>query len=52
MKAVIVALEVVMTRKINYNINTPLRIENEFHTVVFMAMSMSGSMRWRSVSVV
>jgi len=48
-KAVIVALEVVMVRKTNDNIDTASRIKNELHAKVFVAITMRRSMRRRSM---
>ena len=51
MVPIIVALVVVMVRKANDNIDAGPRIENEFQTVVFMAIPVRRSMRGRAVSV-
>jgi len=50
-KAVIVAFEVVMVRKTNDNIDPSPRIINELHALVFLAITMSRSMRRRPMSV-
>jgi hypothetical protein len=49
--AVITASKVVMTGKINDNINTAPRIINELNTVLFVAIPVSGSVWRRSVFV-
>ena len=49
--AVITALKVVMVGKINDNINTPSRIINELHTVLFVPIPVRGSVRRRSMFV-
>ena len=50
-KTVIVAFEVVMVRKTNDNIDAATRIVNELYALVFVAISVRGSVRRRSMSV-